>query len=357
MAKVSGKKNKKPARKKKGLPYLASKLRKYYPKRYPKGKVGYELSLKRAREIKTELDSRSDEKSKRITVRNMFSVERVARIPKEAIPSEPKLPSSFTKGNPYWELDPKVFWKVVESQLPTTLFIKSKISRDDLSLLQGGVDNKIEKEKENIEFYEEYFQDFVKWGNKMAELDPTTSSDSPNLVYFCLTIPIFKNGKWVSDLISCNPDGIKCDFGFDPEKPNAEPDDLFICDDNYETLSYNELRKEVKSRGIKLKNPNTKALISALRKDDDKKSASSKEKTPSGAQKTEKTTTPVSVLSAEEIKLEEKRISLAEKREARKQKEADNIEKELNLRAQELDLKKVELNLMTKEEFKKRWGV
>jgi hypothetical protein len=357
MAKVSGKKNNKPARKKKGLPYLASILRRYYPKRYPKGKIGYALSLQRAREIKIELEKRPDEKSRRFTVRNMFSVERKTRIAKEPIASEPKLPSYFTEGIPYWELDPKVFWKTVEDQLPKTLFIKSKISRDDLPILQGGVDNKSEKQKENIEFYEEYFQDFVKWGNQMADLDPNTSSDSPNLVYFCLTTPVLKNDKWVSYLISCAKDGIKCDFGFDPENPTAEPDKLFVCDDNYELLSYNELRKEAKTRGIKLKNPKSKDLIKALRKDDDKKSAEKKQKAPQKAPDEEKKDVPTSKLSPEEIKLEEKRISLAEKRESRKKQEADNKQRELDIREKELDLKQVELNLMDKETFKKKWGV
>lgn len=356
MAKVSGKKNNKPARKKKGLSYLASILRRYYPKRYPKGKIGYALSLQRAREIKIELEKRPDEKSRRFTVRNMFSVERKTRIPKEPIASEPKLPSYYTEGIPYWELDPKVFWKDVKDDLPTSLFIKSKISRDDLPILQGGVDNQLEKQKENIEFYAEYFQDFVKWGNQMADLDPNTSSDSPNLVYFCLTTPVLKNDKWVSYLISCAKDGIKCDFGFDPENTTAEPDKLFVCDDNYETLPYNQLRKEVKSRGIKLKNPKAKDLISALRKDDDKKTAVSAQKASPTSEKSEKQPSPTSKLSDEEIKLEQKRLSNEEKREDRKMLEAKNKERELDIRKQEADLKKVELKIWTIEQFKEKWG-
>ena len=66
-------KTKKP---KKGIRYIAQKLRKYYPKRYK----NYNEALVKARVVFTELNSRQDAKSKKVNLRNIFSVELSERL-------------------------------------------------------------------------------------------------------------------------------------------------------------------------------------------------------------------------------------------------------------------------------------
>lgn len=336
MARASGKKKKvkKTYRRKKGVLYIAQKLRKYYPKRYS----NFTSALNRAREIKDVLDSRSGVKSRNVTVRNIFSVERVPRV---KIPNEPKIPSEFLIGNPYWEIEPQDFWERVKDKLSTSLFIESKISKDGLPLLQGGVDNVDILQQQGLELYVDYFQEFVKYGNELKELDPNITSDSPNLLYFCLTPPELINGKWISYLISCDPDGVKCDYGYDPNNPQS-PKTLFYCDDDYETLSYNDLRKEAKKRKIKLTNPTTKDLIDALRKDDDLKKPKPSEK----AKKTPEKTTGKPT--------DEKTVALV--REERKKIEAENKREELRLKEREQDIELVKLKVMTPKEFNDKWG-
>ena len=67
MAGVSNSKKKsKKGRPKKGVRYIAQKLRKYYPKRY----VNFSEALIKARTIKSELDLRLDPNDKKVILRN-----------------------------------------------------------------------------------------------------------------------------------------------------------------------------------------------------------------------------------------------------------------------------------------------
>jgi hypothetical protein len=160
-------------------------------------------------------------------------------------------------------------------------------------------------------------------------------------MFYTFLPPIRKNGKWVMYLVSSDDGGVKCDYGFDPEKPSS-PREVFVCADNYEDMPYNSLRSEAKKRGIKLKNPTKAKLVDVLR-EKDKKDAPEPKK-----QKEKKVSTDE---------------SLAIEKEKTKQKEAEikiltekNKSRELDLREQELDMEKIQYGLMSVAEFKKKWG-
>ena len=322
------KKNQKKNRLKKGVRYIAQKLKKYYPKRYK----NFNEALKKARQIKSELSLRSDDSSKKIILKNIFSIERIPRKPKDELP---EIPQKFYDAYDYFSVVDVAF--EIQSQLPENVYVKSKISKENLPLLRGLTDNqenfKLETGKE---LEEEYFSDFIKWGNELQTL-----SDNKYPLFYTFLPPIREKGKWVMYLVSSDDEGIKCDYGFDPEIENS-PTEIYVCPSNYEDMPYNTLRTEVKKRNIKLKNPTKKKLIEALRQTD--------------SDKPSKPSIPAS-------KPQEKSKELLIEKQKTKQKEFDfkilseeNKKRELDIRQQELDMEKIQYGIMTIQEFKKKWG-
>jgi hypothetical protein len=329
MAGVSNSKKKsKKGRPKKGVRYIAQKLRKYYPKRY----VNFSEALIKARTIKSELDLRLDPNDKKVILRNIFSIERIPKKPKDL---EPTIPDKFYESYNYFEIIDVT--DEIETQLPDNVYVESKISKADLPLIQGMTDNVAKfKADTGKELEEEYFSDFIAWGNELQAV-----SDNKYPMFYTFLPPIRKNGKWVMYLVSCDDGGIKCDYGFDPEIKSS-PTEIFVCADQYEDMPYNSLRTEIKKRGIKTKNPTKKQLVELLRKDD--KLNAPEPKKPS------KTTTS----TADPITLEkEKQKTL----KAETQKIAEqNKSRELDIRQQELDMEKIQYGLMSVAEFKKKWN-
>jgi hypothetical protein len=328
-------KTKKP---KKGIRYIAQKLRKYYPKRYK----NYNEALVKARVVFTELNSRQDAKSKKVNLRNIFSVERIPKKPKDEFP---EIPEKFFEANYFYEVG-DVF-EEIRTQLPNNVFVESKISKTGLPILQGFEDNALKIQEEfNQEPYELYFKDFVEYGNKLLDLSGGKTSDYVNLFY-TFTTPIRKNGKWVMYLISCDQDSIKCDFGFDPDEANL-PDQFIECPTNYEDMPYNTLRTEAKKQGIKFKkSPTKKHLVSALKKTETppppKDSKTSKKSTESDSIALEKEKQKTITSETKKIEAEAKKIA------------EENRKKELDIRQQELDMEKIQYGIMTVAEFKKKW--
>lgn len=325
------KKNIKSKRPKKGVRYIAQKLRKYYPKRYK----NFNEALVKARIIKSELDIRSDEKTKRVNLRNIFSIERIPKKPKDV---EPEIPDLFYEAKNYFEIVDVTFQ--ISTQLPEKVYVESKISKTNLPLLKGMTDNEtIYKAETGRELEDDYFKDFIDWGNELQKL-----SDNKYPMFYVFLPPVKKNGKWVMYLVSSDDEGIKCDYGFDPEI-KSQPTDIFVCPDNFEDMPYNTLRTEAKKRGIKAKNP-TKADLVRLLKENEK----------------EKAPKPLPPKEKKSDKLD-KSDTLALEKEKTKQKEAEakilsekNKQRELDLREQELDMEKIQYGLMTVAEFKKKWG-
>lgn len=333
MAGVSkSKKGQKPKKSKKGVRYIAQKLRKYYPKRYKT----FNDALSKARLIKSELDLRSDAKSKRVNLRNIFSVERIPKKPKDLLP---EIPEEFYDAYDYFSVVdvPDMIYRL----LPENVYVKSKISKDSMPLLKGMTENdKKYLEETGRDLENDYFADFIKFGNELQLL-----SDNKYPMFFTFLPPVREKGKWVMYLVSSDDGGIKCDYGFDPENPKS-PTEIFSCPDNYEDMPYNDLRTEARKRGLKTKNPTKQDLVKLLKQDD-------KSKTPAPAPKSE----------TKEKKSSSDSEKLALEKEKTKQKEAEakilaekNKERELNLRAQELDMEKIQYGLMTVQEFKKKWG-
>jgi hypothetical protein len=327
-SKKSKKRRPKQRRPKKGVRYIAQKLRKYYPKRYK----NFNEALEKARKIKSELDLRPEIKQKRVNLKNIFSVERIPRQPKD---EKPDIPEKFYEAYNFFEIVDVPF--EIQIQLPKNVFVKSKISKDKLPLLRGLTDNEEQfKAETGKELEQEYFSDFIKWGN---ELQVLSANKYP--MFYTFLPPVRENGKWVMYLVSSDDGGIKCDYGFDPEI-SSSPTEIYVCADDYENMPYNSLRSESRKRGIKPKNPTKKDLVQLLRQDD-------KTKAPEPQKTKEKKSSETD--------------SLAIEKEKTKQKEADvkilaeqNKKRELDLRQQELDMEKIQYGLMTVAEFKKKWG-
>ena len=112
----STRKKKKKYKKLKGVRYIAQKLRKYYPKRYP----SFNSALDRARIILQELQAQG----KPVSVVNMFGVERVPRIPKEEMP---EIPEEYLDVQDFFDISD--YPSIIETKLPINLFISSKVSK------------------------------------------------------------------------------------------------------------------------------------------------------------------------------------------------------------------------------------
>lgn len=316
---------------KKGVRYIAQKLRKYYPKRYK----NFKEALIKSRVIFDELKQRTDEKSKRVNLRNIFSIERIPKKPKD---EEPTIPSGFYEPKYFFDIGNE--FDLIYRQLPENVFIESKVSKSNLPQLQGDKDNETNIQTEyQSDPYELYFKDFVDYGNKLLELSGGQSSDYVNL-YYVYTKPIRKNGKWVMYIITSDDEGIQCDFGFDPDDFSL-PNQFIECPKNYEDMPYNVLRREARQQGIKFKkSPSKKDLISELKKQ-------SKPDKPTA----EKPKKPKKSEDVDSEKEKTKRIEA----EAKKL-EAENKKRELDLREQELDMEKIQWGIMSVDEFKKKWG-
>lgn len=340
MAGVSNsKKQKKSKRAKKGVRYIAQKLRKYYPKRYK----NFNEALVKARIIKSELDLRSDEKTKRVNLRNIFSIE---RIPKKTKEDEPKIPDEFYIAKNYFEVVDVPFR--IQAQLPNNVYVESKISSEKLPLLKGMTDNqKNYKEATGNDLAEDYFKDFLDYGNELQRL-----SDNQYPMFFVYLPPIRKNGKWVMYLVSSDDEGIKCDYGFDPENP-ITPTQIFVCPDNFEDMPYNSLRTEAKKRGIKTKNPTKDELVKLLKENQKQKTeqppASPKEKKSEKSEKSEK-------LELEKEKTKQKEADVKKLAEENRKLELLLKDKQLDIENKQLDLEALQWGAMTPEEFRKKWG-
>lgn len=338
----NSKKSAKKKRPKKGVRYIAQKLRKYYPKRFPT----YKDALTKAKVIKSELDLRSDEKSKKVNLKNIFSVERIPRVKKVPI-EEPIIPDKFYEAVEY-------FFVIdvpsdIATQLPENVFVESKISKADLPLLQGLTNNAENfKAETGKELEEEYFLEFINYGNKLQAI-----SGNKYPMFFTYTKPELINGKWIMYLITCDEgdgDGIpptKCDYGFDPENPQT-PTEFFTSCENYEDMPYNSLRAEVKKRGIKTKNPTKKDLIDILKASDKKVAPEPK--------KAQKKASDTDSVALEKEKTKQKEVDVKILAEKNREKELDIEQQKIDLRKQELDMEKIQWGAMTIAQFKKKWG-
>jgi hypothetical protein len=295
--------------------------------------------LVKARTIKSELDLRSDEKERRVNLRNIFSIERIPRPLKD---EKPVIPQKFYEAYNYFEIVNVA--DEIKTQLPENVYVKSKISKDSLPLLRGLNDNVEKFETETgKDFEDEYFDDFIKWGNDLQNL-----SDNQYPMFYTFLPPIRENGKWVMYLVSSDDDGIKCDYGFDPEI-SGTPTDIFVCPDNYEDMPYNSLRTEVKKRGIKAKTPTKTELIRLLKEND-------KEKAPKPAPPKEKKSDKSETLALEKEKTKQKEAEAKILEQKNREKELDLKQQEIDLRKQELDMEKIQWGAMTVKKFKEKWG-
>lgn len=330
MARLGGKlKKTKKRRSKKGVRYIAYKLLKYFPKRYPK----FNDALPRAREIFQKIQSAN----LKVSVLTVFQFERVHRKDKEPIP---EIPDVLSNPQDFFTLNDLP--SQIEDFLPTNLMLISKISDSSLEPLQGGVNN---DDRLNTDVYNDYFQGFVNFSNELAKV---VQNKYPT--FWRIDTPFKRDGKWFANIIPCDEDGVKTDFGYDPKKQESLP--AFIPTDDYDSKKFNELRKIAKEKGVVVDKPNADKLREALRKHDKEQQAKQPKTQPKAESESKK----------EPSSLKELELKVKEKEETRKILEAQNKKAELELEArkmklreQELDMEKIQYGLMTVDEFKKKW--
>jgi hypothetical protein len=168
--------------------------------------------------------------------------------------------------------------------------------------------------------------------------------------FWRIDTPFKRDGKWFANIIPCDEDGVKTDFGYDPKKQESLP--AFIPTDDYDSKKFNELRKIAKEKGVVVDKPNAYKLREALRKHDKEQQAKQPKTQPKAESESKK----------EPSSLKELELKIKEKEETRKILEAQNkkAEIELELRKQQfeeqkLDMEKFKAGLMTISEFKNKW--
>jgi|688.fasta_scaffold180320_1 hypothetical protein len=267
----------------KGIAYIADILRRKKPSVF----TSKRLATSKAREIKNELKRLG----KNVTIKNVLPLSKVNKSTKRK-KFVPVLHKSFKEISNYFALAD--YPRLIQTKAKKNIWFRSKVSKSSLPLIQGG--SQIE--------YEEYFKEFVDYVNSMTSmLDDNTRYE---VDWFITTQkPIFENGIWVANIISCTIDGVEFLYGFAPEKPKP-PQKAVVTED--------EKKKKKKKQPI--------------------------------AEKPIKKKVEVDKKIQKEIELEQKKIELSkqlEKESKQREKESKQREKEkqteANIREQEAQAK------------------
>lgn len=193
---------KKYKKKTRGIDYVSRILRKYAKRKFP--------SLKEARGRAKEILALLKEKNENVTVKSVMALVRKKRE------AGVTLPEYFTTEQAYFEL----------INYPTSILIevdkkirfKSKLSKKDLPLIQGGTEPS----------YDDYFYGFVEYINKLISSSVTNGSGTWNAYtenYFVKCSPLDKdNISYISSYTQvADEDGnitiVETDFGYDAENP------------------------------------------------------------------------------------------------------------------------------------------
>ena len=188
----------------KGVRYIASKLNKYFVKKYPSKKSASE----KAKEILLTLQTSGE----KVTIKNISKLVRTPRGSRPKKGEAPKIYRELATPSEYYQLANYPSW----IQLTTNeVWFDSKISPEGLPMIQGGT---------SIE-YSDYFKSFVDYANEMVALSEG-DIDSLNMEYLVVcTKPNQKNPRkrWESQIICIGSDGMPYNFGYDPQNPDKVP--------------------------------------------------------------------------------------------------------------------------------------
>jgi len=197
---MRSKSEKKGKTQKESVEYIAKKLQYYQGKKYK--------TKKAAKAEAKNIFGKLAEKGEKPTLKNIWQYSRKKREKKKQ--EVPIIDDFLRQPNPYFSL---LEYDYYIKRCPNNVFFKSKLSPSTLPLIQGG---------DTIDS-EEYFLDFVRYCNILkAQTDPNESRYITEWQVMC-TEPELEDGVWISDIQCVDEEGNETNYGFDPDKPSAEP--------------------------------------------------------------------------------------------------------------------------------------
>ncbi|MFN9955726.1 MAG: hypothetical protein ACK55I_21725, partial [bacterium] len=190
----------------KGVKYIASVLKKYQEKKYPT----YNSALPDARKILSEIKSKSGADG-RVNIKNIWQYSRKRREKKED--KTPYVHSDLLTADWYFNL--KLYPNLIDASSNKVFFISS-ISPANLPPIQGGTQSD----------YWQYFSPFVNYINKIVANTDRGRYDAEFNVICTPPVQNPNNGNRWECYIQCIDEyGDQTNYGFDPNNPDAEPDD------------------------------------------------------------------------------------------------------------------------------------
>ena len=206
--------------KNKGVRYIASKLNKYFEKKYP---TKQSASVK-AKEILSKLKSNGE----KVTIKNISKLIRTPRgtNPKKGV--APIIYRELAEPNEYFALVQYPDWIQATTN---EVWFDSKISPEGMPMIQGG--SKVDYN---------YFRAFVDYVNKIVALEQGNEDLYQSEWFVVCTKPNNKNPRkrWESQIIAIGSDGIQYSFGFDPKNPDNLPTKVETTPDGRVGSKWNE---------------------------------------------------------------------------------------------------------------------
>jgi hypothetical protein len=189
----------------KGVRYVAQRLTKYQKGKYK----NYYEALPDARRFHAQLK----EEDKKVILTNIWDLSRTRRTRGGV----PVLDRNLSQKSYYFELIDYPRWIL---RMPNNLFFISEVSPSSSNVIQGGT----------LIDYERYFAQFVNYINAMKNLtSPSANRYETDWLVTC-TAPVMNKAtkRYESKIISVNSNGVKMNYGFDPNNPNKLPTQTLV---------------------------------------------------------------------------------------------------------------------------------
>ena len=201
---MAGKKKRKYKKVYKGVRYINNVLKKQYPKKY--------ANTKERQALASELFNVFKETKQKVNVKNIKNLIKEKRQGGKK-PTAPLLDEGLSAPTNYFNLIDYPLFISRMAQTPEVYF-ESKIIPKGLPDLAGGYDYD----------YTDYFRPFVKFIDTLRGLD-TNTTRYQNQYYVVCTEPIFNKDKkiWISEIISCDDEGIEQRYGFNADDIESLP--------------------------------------------------------------------------------------------------------------------------------------
>jgi hypothetical protein len=184
-------------KKKKGITYVSSVLRKYGGKKYSKGTE----SRAKAKEIYSDLKAKGD----KVTIKSILAYVKAGKEPKQQIPS---IPDEMLNVNNYFILTD--YPRLIQTETSNKLTFISRVSDTSLPSIKGG----------SKPDYNTYFKPFVDYCNELANL---SEEGTYNEDWFVRT-RLYDAKKLIYEIIPCTGDGVEFYYGFDRNKTDKVPE-------------------------------------------------------------------------------------------------------------------------------------